>query len=220
MREGRQTRLRASATVWCHGTLASSLILSCTPFWPVGVMAIVVAFMLCVLLVVFESEEGVTMFRRQAAPQSSSSSGHISVQADEATPTAVTVRQCTLLAAGTSINGDVVIVGDCQVCGHIMGTVTLSEGGLQVMNGGRVDGDIYAPSVMIDGSVSGTCEASSVEILENGTLEGICRSENLSIMMGGIFLGQSERMGIAKQESLEPVINFQLHQEHSAEKSG
>ena len=128
------------------------------------------------------------------------------------------VKRSTVVAEHTVITGDVVVKGDCQIFGRVLGTLILTEGVLRVMRGGCIDGDISSPAVVIDGQVIGTCEASSVEILENGTLEGICRSENLSIMMGGIFLGQSERMGIAKQESLEPVINFQLHQEHSAEK--
>ncbi|HGY4723272.1 TPA: polymer-forming cytoskeletal protein, partial [Citrobacter amalonaticus] len=59
-----------------------------------------------------------------------------------------------------------------QVCGHITGSVILHEGVLRVMKGGRIDGDVTAPAVTLDGSIAGTCDADMVDILENGHLDG------------------------------------------------
>ncbi|HGY4723564.1 TPA: polymer-forming cytoskeletal protein, partial [Citrobacter amalonaticus] len=80
-----------------------------------------------------------------------------------------------------------------QVCGHITGSVILHEGVLRVMKGGRIDGDVTAPAVTLDGSIAGTCDADMVDILENGHLDGLCRSRQFSIVAGGVFTGQSER---------------------------
>lgn len=104
-----------------------------------------------------------------------------------------TIRRYTLLAAGTVIDGNVIITGDCQVCGYITGSVILHEGVLRVMKGGRIEGDVQAPAVTIDGSIYGSCDAEVVDILENGHLDGLCRCRQFSILTGGVFIGRSER---------------------------
>lgn len=71
-----------------------------------------------------------------------------------------TVRCCTLLAAGTVNIGNVIITGDCLVCGHITASVTLHEG-----NEGQIDSEVTA--VSLDGSLRSNFDSDIVEILEN-----------------------------------------------------
>ncbi|ELS7234284.1 polymer-forming cytoskeletal protein [Salmonella enterica] len=181
------------------GLWAAGLGLSCTRYWPEGVVLTVVAVTLCFVLMLFYCERGENMFRRRIsvdispAGEGVNSDDTDTLRLSAGTPPPATTRRCTLLAAGTRVTGDLVVTGDCQVCGHVFGTVTLSDGVLRVMKGGRIDGDIQAPSVTVDGSIKGTCDADLVEILENGHLDGTCRSRQFSIVSGGVFTGQSER---------------------------
>lgn len=174
---------------------------------------LLVAVILAAVGISRSDKRGINMFRRKAesgtgAGSSDAPVGPVAVEQEEAAHAGAVVRRCTLLAAGTKISGDVVVTGDCQVCGHITGTVTLSEGVLRVMQGGRIEGDIRAPSVMADGYIQGTCDADVVEILGNGHLEGICRSRQFSIIPGGVFTGQAERMtgGVGEAKDLPATV--------------
>ncbi|MGA4622178.1 bactofilin family protein [Citrobacter meridianamericanus] len=195
----RQTSRRSLALSGAMGLWMAGLGLSCTRYWPEGVVLTVVAVTLCFVLILFHCERGETMFRRQTAADippaddGMKSDDTDTLRVSAGVPPPATTRRCTLLAAGTHVTGDLVVTGDCQVCGHISGTVTLSDGVLRVMKGGRIDGDVQAPSVTVDGSIHGTCDADLVEILENGHLDGTCRSRQFSIVSGGVFTGQSER---------------------------
>ncbi|MCO5784607.1 bactofilin family protein [Citrobacter meridianamericanus] len=191
--------IRHAALCCAMGLWLAGLVLSCTRYWSEGVALAVAGILLCFVLIMLHCERGENMFRRRTSvdvsPAGESVSGDDTdtPRVPAGTPAPVTTRRCTLLAEGTHVTGDLVVTGDCQVCGHISGTVTLSDGVLRVMKGGRIDGDVRAPSVTIDGSIQGTCDAEQVEILENGNLDGICRSRQFSIASGGVFTGQSER---------------------------
>ncbi|MCO5784626.1 bactofilin family protein [Citrobacter meridianamericanus] len=184
---------------------AAGLVFITGPHWRAGCGAMTVAVVLSAWLIFVPAVFGENMFNRKIKPSAQAcetASPPVPKGGNQVAPGPVipdpvsspaSVRRCTLLAAGTHVAGDLVVTGDCQVCGHVSGTVTLSDGVLRVMKGGRIDGDVRAPSVTIDGSMQGTCDAEQVEILENGNLDGICRSRQFSIASGGVFTGQSER---------------------------
>lgn len=195
---------RLSRCLWFSWLLwVVGLVFIAGPHWRGGWGVLIVAVVLSAWLIIVPVVYGENMFNRRANSRGPGEAAVTSVVEDavDKTPASpvipdvmnASVRRCTLLAAGTEITGDVIITGDCQVCGHITGSVILHEGVLRVMKGGRIDGDVTAPAVSLDGSICGTCDADMVDILENGLLDGLCRSRQFSIVAGGVFTGQSER---------------------------
>lgn len=119
-----------------------------------------------------------------------------------------TGRRCTVIAKSTLFTGNIDVDGDIQVYGDVHGNVTVREGTVRVMHAGRVEGELNAPEIIIDGTVEGTCVAKSVDILEHGVLRGISRSCSLSIKRGGVFIGQSELLEIEESEASTSVVAF------------
>jgi len=98
----------------------------------------------------------------------------------------------TVIAAGARFKGELQVEGDLEVRGHVNGTIQLSGGVLRIMQGGRVEGEVSAPHVIINGALEGTCTSAEVEILESGNMQGIFKGGSLSICKGGNFVGHSE----------------------------
>lgn len=101
-------------------------------------------------------------------------------------------RQVTIISKKTSLIGDIEFSGDLQIRGKVKGKIKSSSGTVSIMQSGLVEGDVFAETVLIDGNLSGSCNAKQLDILEHGELKGICRVSNLSIRKGGSFIGQSE----------------------------
>lgn len=101
-------------------------------------------------------------------------------------------RQVTVISKKTSLTGDIEFNGDLQICGKVKGQIKSTSGTVSIMRSGLVEGDVFAETVLIDGSLVGSCNAKQLDILEHGELKGICRVSNLAIRKGGSFIGQSE----------------------------
>ncbi|RDK97081.1 cytoskeletal protein CcmA (bactofilin family) [Enterobacillus tribolii] len=115
-------------------------------------------------------------------------------------------RRCTVIAKSTLFTGNIDVDGDIQVYGDVRGNVHVKEGTIRVMHAGRVEGELSAPEIIIDGTVEGTCEAKSIDILEHGILRGTRRSISFSIKRGGVFIGQSEQL--KQEEEPTSVVAF------------
>lgn len=111
--------------------------------------------------------------------------------------------EATVIAAGTSFKGELQIKGNLEVHGHVNGTIQLTEGVLRIMQGGRVEGDVSAPHVFINGLLEGSCSSAEMEILESGHMQGLFKGGSLSIRKGGNFVGQSSP-SVAK--NADPVL--------------
>lgn len=103
-------------------------------------------------------------------------------------------RRCTVIAKQSTFNGNIVVEGDIQVYGEVIGNIYVKEGTIRVMHAGKVEGELVAPEIIIDGSVIGTCSAQTIDILEHGELRGISRCVDFSVKRGGVFIGQSEEV--------------------------
>lgn len=99
--------------------------------------------------------------------------------------------RATVIAAGARFKGELQLEGDLEVRGVLVGTIVLSDGILRIMAGGRVEGEVKAPHVIINGLLDGTCSAAEVEILESGRMQGTFKGGSLSISKGGNFIGHS-----------------------------
>jgi cytoskeletal protein CcmA (bactofilin family) len=66
----------------------------------------------------------------------------------------------SLIAVGAELHGDLRFQGAVQVDGKAVGNLVASEGMVRVSVQGRVEGEIRAPHVVIDGEVVGDVHAS------------------------------------------------------------
>ncbi|CAM2916148.1 bactofilin family protein [Vibrio rarus] len=78
-----------------------------------------------------------------------------------------------------------------HVDGTIIGQVSVEQA-LIVSQSGRVEGDIFAGKVIVNGVIEGSCHATSVEILESGQIQGTIYTDDLSIERGGKFNGDTQ----------------------------
>lgn len=102
------------------------------------------------------------------------------------------VRLVTTIANDSHFEGVLKINGDIKIWGTVKGNLFVNNGVAQVMKGGKVDGEIEAEHVIINGKVEGKCRTINLEIQDQGELSGTCSCENISISKGGKFLGHSE----------------------------
>ena len=103
-----------------------------------------------------------------------------------------TTKTNTIIAAGTQLTGDVRLDGDIQIYGVVTGDIIVSDGTIRLMRSGKIEGNLTAPHITVDGRIEGVCISDHLEILENGRLNGIVKGSNFSIKKGGVFIGQSE----------------------------
>ena len=71
--------------------------------------------------------------------------------------------QTSLIASGAELVGDMNLKGAVQIDGTVRGALQAHEGLVRVSAGGRVDGEIRAPHVIIDGQVDGDIQKSYIE---------------------------------------------------------
>ena len=81
----------------------------------------------------------------------------------------------SLIAAGTEIRGDVQFIGRLHVDGRIEGSIRAEDSAavLTLSNHAHVVGEIQAPHIVINGSVSGDVIAGErLELASNARVEG------------------------------------------------
>ncbi|MDF2414284.1 MULTISPECIES: bactofilin family protein [Aeromonas] len=98
----------------------------------------------------------------------------------------------TVIAQGARFTGELQVEGNLDVHGQFIGTLLVSGGTVRIMEGGRVEGEVTAAHVTINGTLDGTCASTEVEILESGKMKGTFKGGSLSIRKGGQFIGQSQ----------------------------
>lgn len=115
----------------------------------------------------------------------------------------------TVIAKGACFKGELQVEGNLDVYGQFVGTLQLNGGTVRIMEGGRIEGDVSAAHVIINGTLDGTCASSEVEILESGKMKGLFKGGSLSIRKGGQFVGQSQSQEEQKGESKGNVKQLQ-----------
>lgn len=114
-------------------------------------------------------------------------------------------KDVTIISEESFFKGNITLSGDIHVWGHIECNVTVTEGTIHIMPGGKIE----APDMIIDGLVDGACLGNNLDILEHGELRGISRVSYMSIKRGGIFIGQSEKI----EPQFEKVIKLETIEE-------
>jgi cytoskeletal protein CcmA (bactofilin family) len=122
----------------------------------------------------------------------------------------------------SSIGPDMTILGDvlCEegtvhVFGRVHGELRVSD--LVIDEGGQVTGDIYALTLTVHGSVTGTIHANSVKLLKNAVVKGDMYHQSLSVDEHALFEGLSRRMQTPMGTVQMQIPNLQpLNQPESA----
>ncbi|AVH29022.1 bactofilin family protein [Vibrio diabolicus] len=99
----------------------------------------------------------------------------------------------TLIAKGCSVSGELKVENDVQIDGIVDGQINV-EGTLVVAESGRVNGEIYAKQLIINGMMDGNCHAEHIQVLAKGRVSGRIWSNNLSIEPGGKFFGEAAEL--------------------------
>jgi len=120
----------------------------------------------------------------------------------------------TLVATGTEISGDIHFSGELEVQGVVRGNVQASspeDAMLRIVEGGRVEGQIHAPIVLVDGEVSGDIHAGEqVELLSGARVEGNIHYQAIEIARGAQLTGRlihttEVRLSVVEGEGGESV---------------
>ncbi|WP_252177307.1 polymer-forming cytoskeletal protein [Endozoicomonas sp. 4G] len=101
----------------------------------------------------------------------------------------------TLIATGTEVEGDIRFRGTVHVEGKIIGNVSSNDGKLQLIAGSRVDGNIHAAHVVINGCVTGDVYATDkLELSDKAQIEGNVYYDVMEMVAGAAINGKIERM--------------------------
>ncbi len=146
------------------------------------------------------------------AATASSSTSTMGIKPEEKKLPEAEIRPNTIIAKNSIFKGDVEMEGDIQIWGKVVGNIRVKGGAIRIMHAGKVEGELNAPEIIIDGHVEGTCCAETLDILEHGELRGISRCGSMSIRRGGLFFGQSEQVDNKKKPEMERVISIRENQ--------
>jgi cytoskeletal protein CcmA (bactofilin family) len=82
----------------------------------------------------------------------------------------------TLIAADAVVTGDIKFVGNLDVEGKVVGSITAEPGQealLRIVAGGAVEGEVRVPSAMVNGTVRGDLYVSErLELAEKAEVQG------------------------------------------------
>lgn len=113
----------------------------------------------------------------------------------------------TLISKGAEIVGDIHFTGDLEIQGVIKGNILAkAEGGASVrlVDGGRVEGEIHAPKVVINGKVQGDvfC-ADYIELAAKACVEGNVHYKLIEMVKGAQVNG---RLVYAGDGAVAPAV--------------
>lgn len=97
----------------------------------------------------------------------------------------------TVVAAGTTLTGDVELNDDFHLDGVMKGNL-ISKNDLIVSTSGRFTGDVKAKRVLVSGILDGKVDADRLEIVASGQVSGEIKVRELVIESGGQFVGASQ----------------------------
>ncbi|MBA1147626.1 polymer-forming cytoskeletal protein [Ectothiorhodospiraceae bacterium WFHF3C12] len=103
------------------------------------------------------------------------------------------VREAAIIGPSIHIEGDLRGEEDLVIEGEVKGTIHLSEHSLTVGSKGKIEADVYAHTIVVDGNLEGDLYGSErVAIRKNGQVRGNIISPRVSLEDGGRFKGSVE----------------------------
>lgn len=117
----------------------------------------------------------------------------------------------TLIAKDTEVVGDVKFSGDLEIQGVVKGNVLAQNedsATVRVVEGGRVEGDIRAPVVVINGQITGDVHASRhVELAAKAEVQGNVHYQLIEMVKGAQLNGNLVYAGAAKPPRTDPKVS-------------
>ena len=100
-------------------------------------------------------------------------------------------RVAAWIGASIVIKGDLISSEDTTLAGRVEGNVDVRNHALIVAEGARIEGDVHAGSVSLNGVITGSITAErNVEIGQSGSVIGDIVAPRLSIAEGASLEGQ------------------------------
>ena len=96
----------------------------------------------------------------------------------------------TIITEGSLIKGEMELACALYIDGNFEGSIR-SSAAVTVGRNGKVDGEVFAKKLVIQGTVSGKAEADRIEIHAEGKMVGAVTSSELVIEAQAIFEGES-----------------------------
>ncbi|MBB6519727.1 bactofilin family protein [Pseudoteredinibacter isoporae] len=129
-------------------------------------------------------------------------------------PMAFAAGSTTLISKATEIVGDLHFKGNLEIEGRVKGNIIAEDGSdarVRVMDGGEVEGEIRAPSIVVNGKVSGNVHSSKhIELAEKAIVQGNV-SYHLIEMVKGAQVNGSLLYSDGKQAVLTAVESSKDH---------
>ncbi len=131
----------------------------------------------------------------------------------------------TLISSKTSVSGDIYFTGGLHIDGRIEGTVRAEEGSeavLRISEVGEVEGDVYAPHIIINGTVHGNVYSTSdLELASKASIHGNVYYNLIEMAMGAAVNGSLLHRKTAEEPpasgaSARVVGSLEQHREESA----
>ena len=103
-----------------------------------------------------------------------------------------------MIGAKVKVNGDIISSEDLLVEGEVNGTITLTDNELVIGSAGKVQANISAKTVRVEGEVKGDIEGKErVVICASGDVQGNVVAPRVMLEDGGRFKGNID-MGSSK----------------------
>ena len=96
----------------------------------------------------------------------------------------------TIITEGSSIKGEMELTCSLYIDGNFEGSIH-SSSSITVGRNGKINGDVHAKKLIIQGFVEGSAEADRIEIHADGKMSGKVTSSELVIEAQAIFEGES-----------------------------
>ena len=111
-----------------------------------------------------------------------------------------------MIGAKVKVNGDIVSSEDLLVEGEVNGTITLADNELVVGNAGKVQANISAKTIRVEGEVKGDIEGTErVVICASGDVQGNITAPRVMLEDGGRFKGNIDMGGGSKAATAKPA---------------
>jgi len=117
----------------------------------------------------------------------------------------------TIISAGTEIVGDLKFTGHLEIEGTVRGNIAIAnsdsdDGYVRVLGKGRVEGEINAPSVVINGTIEGDVYSSQhLELAENAEVTGDVHYSVIEMAKGSHVNGSLVFEGQNQKKPVEPA---------------
>jgi len=116
----------------------------------------------------------------------------------------------TLISKDSEIVGDIKFSGDLEVQGLVTGNIYAkadSGATVRIVDGGRVEGEVHAPKVIINGIVRGDIHcAEHVELAVKANVEGNIHYNLIEMVKGAQLNGSLIYAGVGKKGAKVEVV--------------